>query len=126
MAHFLSRLIGWILVVAAGIVAIAFAVGNKHDVTVYAEPLPFEISAVPLFGVVFAAMFLGILIGGVAAWKRGGRWRRLARQRGRLIADLEAENRGLRAEAATPAKAASAPALPKETLPAESPRADAA
>jgi hypothetical protein len=126
MTRFLSRLIGTILFIAIGVVAIAFAIGNKHAVALYADPLPFEMPAVPLFAVVFAAIFIGLLIGGFTAWRRAGRWRRLARQRGRMLAELEAENRALRAEAATPANTASAPALPKETLPAESHRADAA
>jgi uncharacterized integral membrane protein len=125
MTRFLSRLFGWIVAVAALAIAIAFAVGNKHPIPVVFEPDLFTLEA-PLYAIVFTAVFIGLLIGGFTAWKRAGRWRRLARQRGRMIAELEAENRALRAEAATPANAAAVPALPKESLPAESSRADAA
>ena len=125
MARILSRLIGWLLAIAAGAVAIAFAIGNKHVVTVYAQPSPFSIET-SLYTVVFAAVFVGLLIGGLTAWKRAGQWRRLARQRGRLIADLETENKSLRAELATPVDTNAAPALPQERVTSEQTHANAA
>ncbi len=47
--------------------------------------------AVPLFGLTIALLILGVVIGGMAAWLRQGKWRRAARM-------AQSEARALRAE----------------------------
>ena len=54
----------------------------------------------PLFSYLFAALFVGFMLGAFAAWISQGRWRRAARQRGdevhRLKRETERLNRHLR------------------------------
>jgi uncharacterized integral membrane protein len=69
-------------------VAIVFAIVNRAPVRLNLWPFPFTIN-VPLFVLILATLALGVLIGGFAAWSRGGRWRRRARADERRIAELE-------------------------------------
>jgi uncharacterized integral membrane protein len=72
-------------------VIVAFAVANRQTVIVSFDPFsqvsPAYAATVPLFAVIFAALILGVLIGGFAAWLRQGNWRRMAR---RLDGDVRA------------------------------------
>ena len=59
-----------IILVPLALLAVAFAVGNRGDVSLSFDPFsdtPYTVD-VPLFIVVFAALILGVLIGGVATW----------------------------------------------------------
>lgn len=87
------------------VVAITFAVGNRHTVRFMLDPLSGPQSTVfaeaPLFVYLFAALLLGFVLGAAAAWINQGRWRRAARMRGSEAAQLKREterlNRHLRA-----------------------------
>ncbi len=125
MKRFLSRAIKWLLIAVALVAAIFVAVGNKHGVSVNIYPTPFVLADIPLYAVMFVSVLAGIVIGGISAWAQGGRWRKLARHRGRQTAGLEAENRTLRAEAATPVDRLDSTGTPPE-LAAPPQRADAA
>ncbi len=76
-------------------ILIAFAVANRQSVTVSFDPFsstdPAYAATLPLFAVVMLVLIFGVLVGGVAAWIRQGKWRRAARQ-------LDAENRNLRSD----------------------------
>lgn len=102
----MSRLLWWIVGVPVGIVLVALAVANRKPVIVSLDP--FNVAApalalpVPLFLLVFGALILGVVLGGVAAWasQRGARRdRRLFRaeasrlrdERDRLRAEAEAQ-----------------------------------
>ena len=84
-----------IIVVPLAAVIIAFAVANRQAVTVSFDPFssasPAYAATLPLFAVIFAVLILGVLIGGIAAWIRQGKWRRTARK-------LDAELRALQQE----------------------------
>jgi uncharacterized integral membrane protein len=72
---------------------IAFAVANRHAITVSFDPFAgggYALS-VPLYLIVFASLIGGVVVGGFAAWIEQGKWRR-ARAR------LAAEMRTVRAE----------------------------
>ena len=71
--------IRWLVRLLLLVLFVGFAVANRHAVTVSFDPLPLA-WPVPLFLVVFAAMFIGFLAGGGVAWLRGSRWRQRARQ----------------------------------------------
>ena len=77
------------------VILVGFAVANRQAVTVSFDPFdqtqPAYALTLPLFGMVFVLVILGVLIGGVAAWLRQGRWRRTARR-------LDVEVRALRGE----------------------------
>jgi uncharacterized integral membrane protein len=84
-----------IIAVPLAAVIIAFAVANRQNVTVSFDPFssadPAYAAPLPLFAVVMLVLIFGVVVGGVAAWIKQGKWRRAARQ-------LEAENRNLRSD----------------------------
>jgi uncharacterized integral membrane protein len=84
-----------IIVIPPAALLIAFAVANRQSVTVSFDPFssvsPAYAATLPLFAVVLLVLIAGVVVGGVAAWIRQGKWRRAARQ-------FETENRQLRAE----------------------------
>jgi uncharacterized integral membrane protein len=109
------RILGWVIGVVVAIVAVVFAVHNHQILTLDLWPVPFELTA-PLFALVLASVLVGLLLGWLFAWIGAGRWRRLARQRGRDLAALKttvAQLRGEKAAARRPGDGAErAPALP--------------
>jgi lipopolysaccharide assembly protein A len=98
------KLVHWLVTLPAAALAVIFAVSNRDGVAVTFWPLPVRLEA-PLYLVVLATFLAGFLIGELVAWINGGRARRLARERARRIAELEAQ-------LATAAKAPPQPALP--------------
>lgn len=131
----------WLIFLPIAVVVVALSVANR-------EPVPFGIGfglawQVPLFLLLLAAGFLGILCGGFGAWLAAGRSRRRARAARAEAAAARTELEGLRREvealradpsrppAATPpalaagAGAAAAPGAPPGALPATSAEADA-
>ncbi|WP_407049146.1 DUF1049 domain-containing protein [Methyloraptor flagellatus] len=68
----MSRLLWWIVGVPVGIVLVALAVANRKPVVVSLDPFnaaaPALALPVPLFLLVFGALILGVVLGGVAAW----------------------------------------------------------
>jgi uncharacterized integral membrane protein len=94
----LRRLVAAIILVPLAIVLIAFAVANRHEVTVSFDPFagsePAASLTLPLFVLIVLLLVVGVLIGGSATWLRHHRWRGTARRferelqslRGRLAA----------------------------------------
>ncbi len=85
----LRKIITAVIVIPLVAVIVAFAVANRQTVTVSFDPFsqaaPAYAATLPLFAVIFAVLIVGVLIGGIAAWLRQGKWRRTAR---RLEADV--------------------------------------
>lgn len=113
------KIVTALIVVPLAIVIVAFAVANRHAVTVSFDPFssanPAYAATVPLFVLIFVLVTLGVIVGGFAAWLRQSKWRRTARQldadvRG-LHQELEACRRRLAEQAPPQQDAASAPAL---------------
>ena len=81
----MGRVLAILILLPLAVVVVALAVANRHSVLISADPFKPELPAVslhaPLFLVIFAALALGILLGGMAAWINQGRWRREARAR---------------------------------------------
>jgi uncharacterized integral membrane protein len=84
------KLVHWLVTLPAAVLAVVFAVSNRDQVAVTIWPLPVRIEA-PLYLVVLLALLAGFLIGELVAWINTGRVRRLARQRARRVAELEAQ-----------------------------------
>jgi uncharacterized integral membrane protein len=84
-----------VVAVPLAAIIIAFAVANRQSVTVSFDPFssadPAYAATLPLFAVVLLVLIAGVVVGGVAAWIRQGKWRRAVRQ-------LEAESRSLRSD----------------------------
>lgn len=80
MKRALSVLIGLPLC----IIVVALAVANRRPVPVSLDPFSPDTSAltfqVPLFVLIFGALILGVVLGGMASWLGQGRFRREARR----------------------------------------------
>ncbi len=96
----MKKLLTWIVLAPAAVIVVAFAVANRHAVEVSLDPLPVTLVA-PLYVVVMLAMLVGLVIGGWAAWQRGSKWRRRAREQGRQASRLSGELQEARASAST-------------------------
>ena len=79
----MRRFVFLVVVVPLAVVAVVLSVANRQAVTFSVDPFGLTASALsltaPLFVVLFAAIAVGVLVGGIATWLGQGRWRRLAR-----------------------------------------------
>ncbi len=112
----LRKIVAALILVPLAVIIIGFAVANRQDVTISFDPfgpnLPAAWQTQPLFVVLIAALILGVIVGGIAAWLRQTKWRRTARRLEREVANLRAEIDAL--------KRTSAPvAIPHAVEPAE-------
>jgi uncharacterized integral membrane protein len=93
----LRTILSAVILLPLAIIIIGFAVANRQAVTISFDPFntssPAYSTTLPLFVVIFMLMIVGVLVGGVAAWLRQGRWRSAARR-------AEAQNRELTREIA--------------------------
>ena len=80
----LRRIVAAIILVPLAIIIVAFAVANRQDVVISFDPFdaahPVYSRTTWLFLPIFAALILGVVIGGVAAWLGQGKWRGAARR----------------------------------------------
>ncbi|MGO9004343.1 MAG: lipopolysaccharide assembly LapA domain-containing protein [Beijerinckiaceae bacterium] len=80
----MKRLLQFILITPVAVIGLAFAVANRHDVSISFDPFSGgtggdEIKA-PLFIVLILALMCGVLIGGGVTWFAHGRHRRALRE----------------------------------------------
>lgn len=91
----IRKAVSVIVLVPLAIVFILFAIANREMITLSLDPFdatrPAFTYRMPLFMLIFLLLFIGVLVGGTAAWLRQSRWRRVARR-------LRSENLALRAE----------------------------
>jgi uncharacterized integral membrane protein len=77
------------------ILIVALAVANRQTVALSFDPFsasdPAFVARLPLFLLVFLLVIAGVLIGGIAAWLKQGRWRRRARRFEAQLHRAEAE-----------------------------------
>lgn len=108
----IRKILSALILLPVGLVVVVFAVINRQAVTLNFDPLSAEAPvfslSVPLYMVVFAALLLGILLGGMAAWLRQGRWRKAARRANAEVERLKSDTRELKAAI----EKTNAPALP--------------
>mgnify|MGYP000845960920 CR=1 FL=1 len=80
----MRRFISLLILIPLAAVVVLFSVANRHAVMVSLDPFhgatPALTFSAPLFVLLFGALALGVLIGGIATWARQGRWRRAARK----------------------------------------------
>lgn len=101
------RLSTALIAIPLGIVAIGFAVANRHSVELSLDPFPWRIH-LPLFTVLYGGVVIGLLIGVVAEWWRERRLRRAAREARAAAEALRRENETLKSGQVVPAGSASA------------------
>jgi len=94
------RLIFWLVVLPLAVFSAFFAVNNRDATTLDFDPIPFTVT-LPLFVWVLGAILIGLIVGGVAAWIRQGKWRRQARALNRQVQGLGGELEQVRAQAAS-------------------------
>ncbi|MDA1098954.1 MAG: lipopolysaccharide assembly protein LapA domain-containing protein [Proteobacteria bacterium] len=80
----------WLLLLPLTLIFVAFAIANRHAVTLSLDPTPLSVDA-PLYSLVFAGIFAGLIAGSLIAWLRGGRCRRRLREEQRTVRRLEGE-----------------------------------
>src|SRR6476469_6826858 len=90
----LRKLVTFLILIPLAIVIVMFAMANRQVVTLSFDPFnaadPAFVMTTPLFVLIFVLTILGVVIGGIAAWLRQGKWRRHARK---LDADITALRR---------------------------------
>lgn len=91
----IRKIVTALILMPLAILFIAFAVANRQMVVVSLDPFdpadPAFSIAMPLFALIIALVIAGVMVGGIAAWLRQGKWRWRARY-------FEHEARELRAE----------------------------
>ena len=96
----LRKFVAAVILIPLAIVIVAFAVANRQIVTVSLDPFSSEHPAssltLPLFALIIVLLIAGVVIGGVAAWLRQAKWRRVARRLEREVEDLRGEVASLR------------------------------
>lgn len=96
MIRFLKALI----LLPIAILIVLLAVANRAPVTLSLDPFsqdaPEFATQLPLFAVIFAAVMVGVLIGGVASWLTQGKNRRAGRRFRREANQLRHETERLR------------------------------
>ncbi|MGV8839584.1 MAG: LapA family protein [Bauldia sp.] len=80
----MKRALRFLLLLPIVIIAVALSIANRHEVLFsldpFAEGAPAVSVTVPLYWLLFGAVALGVVFGGVAAWLRQGRWRKAYRR----------------------------------------------
>ncbi len=120
----IRKMVTALILVPLAIVFISFAVANRETVVVSLDPFdhadPALAVTLPLFALVLVLMIGGVILGGVAAWLRQGKWRSRARRFEAEARRLRAENERLQRRSRAPDRLASSlPAVeaPQLTIP---------
>ena len=106
MLRFLKALV----LLPVAILVVLLAVANRGPVTFSLDPIADGVPALalvlPLYAVIFLAVALGMVIGGIAAWGAQGKHRRARRSQGRELTRLRSEADRLRNLAETSSRPA--------------------
>jgi uncharacterized integral membrane protein len=86
------KVVAALILVPLAVIIVAFAVANRQIVTVSFDPFsssePAAAVTLPLFALVILLLIIGVVIGGLAAWLRQGKWRGTARRLERQVEAL--------------------------------------
>jgi uncharacterized integral membrane protein len=118
----MRRIVTVLVLVPFALAFTVFALANRQAVVVSFDPFepaqPAYTLTLPLFGLILALMIGGVLLGGIAAWLRQGKWRRAARLAQGEARDLRAEVDRLKRHAGeVPAAPLPAGYAPRLTIP---------
>jgi uncharacterized integral membrane protein len=99
------RFLKALILLPIAILVVLLAVANRGPVTLSLDPFTQDVPEfamqLPLFAVIFAAVMLGVVIGGVAAWLAQGKNRRAGRQSRREARQLRYETERLKTQNTT-------------------------
>jgi uncharacterized integral membrane protein len=111
----LRKIVNILVVLPLAILFVAFAVANRHVVTLSFDPFNSADPALgvklPLFAVIIVVAMFGVLAGGIATWFGQHKWRKAARENEAEAWQARTELAELRARQAAPAPTAQAPVL---------------
>lgn len=114
MIRFLKALV----LLPVAILIVLLAVANRDPVTLSLDPFSREAPEIaaqlPLFAIIFAAVMVGVVIGGTATWLAQGKHRRARRQFRREVTQLRSETERLRTQSHP---SSSLPSLPSSQTP---------
>ncbi len=95
----MKRILSWLIGLPVTVVLVAFAVANRTWIDISFDPLtpadPWLAVSAPIWSVLFAGIFLGLMTGWLAAWFNQGKHRKAARQARADLASANSENRKL-------------------------------
>lgn len=81
----LKRFLQLFLAVPIGIVLVALAIANRHNVPLILDPFrpeqPILTVELPFFAYLLGTLVAGVLLGGLAVWMSQSHWRRAAKSR---------------------------------------------
>jgi len=80
----------WIILYPLAVVMIVLAVSNRGPVDIDLWPVPITVG-VPLYALLFGAVFFGVVWGGLATWMSGSETRKISRNRAREIKAADSE-----------------------------------
>jgi uncharacterized integral membrane protein len=114
----LKRILTVLIAFPAAAVMVTLAIANRHSVTLALDPFnpqaPVISLSLPFYAYIFAALIIGVMLGGFATWTSQGRYRRQARKEAaearRWQAEADRLSRERDAEVAERAGALPAPA----------------
>jgi hypothetical protein len=96
----MRRFVSLFVLLPLAVVIIFISVANRGPAVFSIDPFgsasPALSITVPLFVLLFAALALGIIVGGIATWFGQGKWRRAARAERANAARLKTEAESLR------------------------------
>jgi uncharacterized integral membrane protein len=99
---FVIRFLKALILLPVAILIVLLAVANRAPVTLSLDPFsqdaPEFAFQLPLFAVIFAAVMLGVVIGGMATWFAQGKNRKSRRQLRRETRQLRYETERLKAQ----------------------------
>jgi uncharacterized integral membrane protein len=108
------RFVKALVLLPVAVLVVLLAVANRAPVRISLDPFsqdaPEFATHVPLYAVMFAAVMLGVVIGGTATWLTQAKHRRARRQYRREAQHLKTETERLRAQAAPSGMTALPPA----------------
>jgi hypothetical protein len=118
------KIVTVLILLPLAVIVIALAVANRQNVVISFDPFdqahPAFAPALPLYQLMLLLVIAGVVIGGIAAWLRQGKWRRAARLADAQARELRAEVERLRRRPG-PAELSAAPTLatpvPRLTIP---------
>jgi uncharacterized integral membrane protein len=96
------RVLGLLGGFAAAVLLVTLAVANRHLVRLVLDPFdpsdPVLAVELPFYAYLFAALIIGVVLGGIATWLNQARWRRAARARAQDAMRWKAEAERFRRE----------------------------
>ena len=92
----MKRILSWAIGLPVAIILIVFAIANRQYTSVSFDPFsvetPWLAIPMPLWSLLYGGIFIGLIAGGIAAWLKQGKWRKIARQARTELDTIRSEN----------------------------------